>query len=69
VLLTLDIGLLQINEDTFDGYQSKGLTEIEYYLELVDPHKNVDMAYLIWGRQGYGAWSAYNNGSYKKFVK
>lgn len=55
---TWDAGLWQINQ--IHGYpQSK----------LFDPAYNARAAKAILGRQGIGAWAAYNNGSYRQFLQ
>ena len=30
---------------------------------------NVKIAYRVWQQQGYSAWTMYNNGIYKEFIK
>lgn len=54
---TYDYGLFQIN--SVHGH-SRSI--------LANPAKNTEIAYKIWQSQGYRAWSAYNNGSYLKFM-
>ena len=54
---TYDYGLFQIN--SVHGH-SRSVLE--------NPAKNTDIAFKIWQSQGYRAWSAYNNGSYLKFI-
>jgi hypothetical protein len=36
--------------------------------ELFDPQENIDRAYKIYRSQGLGAWWAYKNGLYKKYL-
>ena len=52
-----DIGLFQIN--SIHGYDET---------DLLDPMKNIEAARKIYANQGFGAWVAYKNGSYKKFL-
>ena len=54
---TYDYGLFQIN--SVHGY-SRNI--------LANPAKNTEIAFKIWQLQGYQAWSAYNNGTYLKFI-
>ncbi|MDO4868058.1 MAG: transglycosylase SLT domain-containing protein [bacterium] len=54
---TYDYGLFQIN--SVHGYNRN---------TLANPAKNTEIAFKIWQLQGYRAWSAYNNGSYLKFM-
>ncbi len=54
---TYDYGLFQIN--SIHGHSR--------YI-LANPAKNTEIAFKIWQSQGYRAWSAYNNGSYLKFM-
>ena len=54
---TYDYGLFQIN--SVHGY-SRNI--------LANPAKNTEIAFKIWQLQGYQAWSAYNNGTYLKFM-
>ena len=56
-----------------DGSNDKGLFQINSIhgfsdAERLDPIRNIEIAFKIWQSQGYGAWSAYNNGSYLKFM-
>jgi len=54
---TIDIGIFQVNQIhwTKPGCSPK---------ELFDAYKNVDCAYTIWKGSGWGAWVAYNTGSF-----
>lgn len=56
-----DAGLMQINSI----HVRSGLIGDE---ERFDPHKNLEAAYAIYRGSGFKAWSAYNNGAYKKFL-
>ena len=56
-----------------DGSNDKGLFQINSIhgfsdAERLDPIRNIEIAFKIWQSQGYRAWSAYNNGSYLKFI-
>ena len=53
-----DCGLFQIN--------SINKPTVE---QCTDARANAELAKKIWEQSGWGAWSSYNNGSYKKFVK
>ena len=62
------IGLFQLNMiDAFLEERLK-LFGIESTDELYDPIVNVIAAKRLYDQQGFGAWSAYNNDSYKKFL-
>jgi len=62
------IGLFQLNMiDAFLEERLK-LFGIESTDELYDPTVNVIAAKRLFDQQGFGAWSAYNNDSYKKFL-
>lgn len=56
-----------------DGSYDYGLFQINSVHDhsrsiLANPAKNTEIAFKIWQSQGYRAWSAYNNGSYLKFM-
>ena len=58
---TLDIGLFQVNEGTFDDFmrrKKKILNDagIYNYEQMYDPYFNTVMAKIIFDEQGYGAW-------------
>ena len=59
---TLDVGVFQVNSVHFNqpGCSLK---------ELVYAKKNVDCAYEIYKKSGWGAWSAYNSGAFKGALK
>lgn len=62
------IGLFQLNMiDAFLEERLK-LFGIESTDELYNPIVNVIAAKRLFDQQGFGAWSAYNNDSYKKFL-
>ena len=62
------IGLFQLNMiDAFLEERLK-LFGIESTDELYDPIVNVIAAKRLYDQQGFGAWNAYNNNSYKKFL-
>ena len=53
-----DTGLLQIN--SIHGIDPE---------TLLDPAVNIQAAYRVYQSQGLQAWSVYNNGSFKQFIK
>ncbi len=58
---SIDLGLGQINSDTFADYQRRmgkkmGDMGINSYQEMVDPRKNIQMMDLIQQYQGWPAW-------------
>lgn len=53
-----DIGLMMIN--SVHGYDD---------IEMFDVDKNLKAAREIYDKQGITAWAAFNNGSYKQFLK
>ena len=60
-------GLYQINLDSPGRYElleQLGVTPQQLY----DPVKNITVALEIYRQQGFGAWGAYTNGSYEKFI-
>jgi hypothetical protein len=60
---SFDVGAYQINSDTLADFMSRypntmkkmGVTSIE---DMKDPRKNIQMAKLLQGEQGWGAWHA-----------
>lgn len=61
---TIDVGYFRINSIHF----KKAGCSLK---EIVDPYKNVDCAFSIYESQGrsWTAWVAFNNGSFKKYLK
>lgn len=59
---TCDRGLLQVN-CVHVGKVGGNLAA------LFDPATNIRVAYQIYSTQGIGAWSAYKNGAYLKFLR
>ena len=57
---SIDVGIFQMNSI----HNHKG--ELWKLGKLVDCYNNIDRAYELWKSAGWGAWSAYNNGAYKK---
>lgn len=57
---SLDLGVMQINS----VHLKKGWK----VADLLDCHKNIDLAYEIYKGSGWGAWSTYNNKSFKRFL-
>jgi soluble lytic murein transglycosylase-like protein len=51
----------------YDGLRDYGLMQL-HGQEIYDPVANVAHAYAIWQRQGYRAWSTYNNGAYLRYL-
>lgn len=58
---TLDVGVFQINT----VHLKKGYT----LNQLADCHTNIDIAYDIYKAQGWKPWVAYQNQSYKRFLR
>jgi hypothetical protein len=58
---SIDFGVFQINTI----HLKKGWT----IAQLIDCHKNIDFAYEIYTAQSWQPWVAYQNGSYKQFLK
>lgn len=56
-----DAGLMQINSI----HVTSGLIGDQ---ERFNPELNMKAAYAIYKGSGFKAWSAYNNGSYRKFL-
>lgn len=59
---SMDVGVFQINSIHYHKPQCQ-------LKDMVDPIKNVDCAYSIYEGSGWGAWSAFNNGSFEKHLK
>jgi hypothetical protein len=55
---TIDFGIAQINSI---HYKKPGCS----LKEITDQYKNVDCAYTIWEKSGWGAWVGFNNGNFK----
>ena len=55
---TLDVGLFQIND--IHGHSVE---------ERLDIERNVEIAYELYERDNWTPWVAFNNGSFKKFLK
>lgn len=53
-----DTGLLQIN--SIHGIDPA---------TLIDPTVNIQAAYRVYQSQGLNAWSVYNNGKYKEYLR
>lgn len=51
----------------YDGLHDYGLMQL-HGQEIYDPADNIAHAYTIWQRQGYKAWSTYNNGAYLRYL-
>lgn len=43
-------------------FQILAFWEAEYGLDRFDPVENVELARIVWGIQGWGAWSVFNRG-------
>lgn len=50
-------GLLQVGCVHFTGNQNPN-----------DIETNISVAYQVWRKQGYNAWTQYRNGDYKRFL-
>lgn len=56
-----------VNPVNYDGVGDYGLMQL-HGQEIYNPADNVAHAYAIWQRQGYKAWSTYNNGAYLRYL-
>ncbi len=56
-----------VNTHNYDGVYDYGLMQL-HGQEIYDPSQNIAHAYAIWQRQGYRAWSTYNNRAYLKYL-
>lgn len=66
---SIDLGLGQINSNTFADYQRRmgkkmGNMGINSYQEMVDPRKNIQMMDLIQQYQGWPAWYGPKNAGF-----
>lgn len=62
------IGLWQINMYGNLGPARRAQFGLSSNDDLKDPATNARAAYWIWQHQGYAAWGAYTNGSYRKYT-
>ena len=60
-------GIMQINMLGDMGPERRAQFGLKSNEELYDPLTNMKAAYKIYQQQGWGAWGAYTNGSYKNF--
>ena len=60
-------GLMQINMLGDMGPERRAQFGISSNEELNDPLKNMQAAHAIYQQQGWGAWGAYTNGSYRNY--
>ena len=56
-----------VNPTNYDGVGDYGLMQL-HGQKIFNPADNVAHAYAIWQRQGYRAWSTYNNGAYLRYL-
>lgn len=61
-------GLWQINMYGSLGPSRRAQFGLASNDDLKDPATNARAAYWIWLHQGYAAWGAYTNGSYRRFL-
>jgi len=64
----LSYGLFQINMIGGIGPERRDLYNLDSNNNLYDPMTNIRVAKEIFDKQGYGAWGAYTNNSYKTFL-
>ena len=60
VVDSTDVGLFQINSKAWPGLHDK--------YNLFNPSENLAAAREVYNTQGLGAWSAYNNKTYEKYL-
>ena len=65
----LSYGLLQINMIDELGPDRMRRYGVKSYDDLKDPLTNLRVALQIYREQGIGAWGAYTNGSYRRFLR
>lgn len=65
----LSYGLLQINMIDELGPDRMRRYGLSSYDDLKDPLTNLRVALQIYREQGIGAWGAYTNGSYRRFLR
>lgn len=65
----LSYGLLQINMIDELGPDRMRRYGLKSYNDLKDPLTNLRVALQIYREQGIGAWGAYTNGSYRRFLR
>ncbi len=51
----------------YDGKCDFGILQL-HNQRIYDPKLNVEAGHRIWLRQGYEAWTSYNNGSYRQYL-
>jgi hypothetical protein len=64
----LSYGLFQINMIGDMGPERRDLYNLNSNNNLYDPMTNIRVTKEIFDKQGYGAWGAYTNNSYKTFL-
>jgi hypothetical protein len=52
-----------INTHNTDGVDDFGLLQL-HGQDILNPAQNITAGHNIWLRQGYTAWTSYNNGTY-----
>lgn len=60
---SIDTGIFQIN--SIHTKEIEDWYSLPYGEVMKDCKRNIDFAYKLYSRNGWGAWAAYNNGSYK----
>ena len=65
----LSYGLMQINMIDELGPDRMRRYGLSSYDDLKDPLTNLRVALQIYREQGIGAWGAYTNGSYRRFLR
>lgn len=56
-----------VNPVNYDGISDYGLLQL-HGQAIFEPRANVAAGHSIWLRQGYQAWSVYNNSKYRQFL-
>lgn len=56
-----------ISPPNWDGVRDYGLCQLHGQY-ILDPSKNVAVAYNKWLRQGYHAWTSFNTNKYRKYL-
>lgn len=56
-----------VSPPNYDGLRDFGLLQL-HGQEIYNPTANIQAAYNIWLRQGYGAWSVWNSNAYLRYL-
>lgn len=65
----LEIGDRNLEPMSYGLFQIRSFNGRPVNKDLLDCKTNIDTAFKIYQEQGFGPWSTYKNGAYKKYLK